>query len=114
MRRDAPALDLLRRLERGSAALRIPAIAYADLWEAAGRSRQPVRDMDRVEALLQGYSAAVLEPRHGIRAGKLAALHGLPLRDALVVALAVEEREELVTRDARRYDGIPDLRLVGY
>lgn len=114
LRRDPPALDLLRRLERGSAALRVPAVAFADLWEAAGRARQPPRDMERVEALLRGYAPAVIEPRHAMRAGRLAAAHDLPLRDALLVALAVEEREELVTRDARRYATIPDLRIVTY
>ena len=114
LRRDAPALDLLRRLERGSTALRVPAVAYADLWEAAGRSRSPPRDMDRVEALLRGYASAAIEPRHAMRAGRLAAQHRLPLRDALLVALAVEEREDLVTRDARAYAGIADLRLVTY
>ena len=114
MRRDPPALDLLRRLERGSAALRVPAVAFADLWEAAGRSRSPPRELDRLEALLKGYAPAAIEARHAMRAGRLAAQHGLSLRDALLVALAVEEREELVTRDARAYAGIADLRLVTY
>lgn len=114
MRRDAPALDLLRRLERGSSAVRVPVVAFADLWEAAGRARNPPRDLDRVEALLRGYPPVALEPRHAMRAGRLAALHDLPLRDALLVAVAVEEREELVTRDARRYAGVADLRIVTY
>ncbi|HWH09080.1 MAG TPA: PIN domain-containing protein [Candidatus Thermoplasmatota archaeon] len=114
LRRDAPALDLLRRLERGSSALRVPVVAFADLWEAAGRSRNPPRDMDRVEALLRGYAPAAIEARHAVRAGRLAAQHGLPLRDALLVALAVEEREELVTRDARRYVGVEGLRVLTY
>jgi predicted nucleic acid-binding protein len=113
-RRDGPALDLLRRLERGSAAIRIPAIVFADLWEAAGRSRQPPRDMERVEALLHGYAAVAIEPRHAQRAGRLAALHDLPLRDALLVAMAIEDREEIVVRDARRYEGEAELRVVTY
>lgn len=114
MRRDAPALDLLRRLERGSSAVRVPVVAFADLWEAAGRSRSPPRDLDRVEALLRGYPAVAIEARHAMRAGRLAAAHDLPLRDALLVAMAVEEREELVTRDAARFAGVADLRLVTY
>lgn len=114
LRRDAPALELLRRLERGSAAVRIPVVAYADLWEAAGRSRHPPREMERVERLLRGYPSANLEPRHAMRAGRLAAAHALPLREALLVALAVEERDELVVRDARAYEGIADLRLLRY
>ncbi|HVM46193.1 MAG TPA: PIN domain-containing protein [Candidatus Thermoplasmatota archaeon] len=113
MRRDAPALDLLRRLERGSAAVRIPAVVYADLWEAATRSRHPPA-MDKVEALLRGYPAVALEPRHALRAGTLAARHALPLREALLVAMAVEEREELVARDAARYTDVEALRLLTY
>lgn len=114
MRRDAPALELLRRLERGSAAVRLPAIVHADLWEAAGRSRQPPREMERVEALLRGYASVALEPRHAMRAGTLAAKHGLPLREALLVATAIEERDELVVRDAPRYQGIDGLRILTY
>lgn len=113
LRRDPPALDLLRRLERGSSGLRIPAVAYADLWEAAGRSRHPPA-MDRLEALLAGYPTVPIELSHARRAGALAARHALPLRDALLVATAVEEREELVVRDARAYEGIQDLRLRTY
>lgn len=114
MRRDAPALELLRRLERGSAALRVPAVVYADLWEAAARSRSPPRDLDRVEALLRGYASVALEPRHAMRAGRLAARHDLSLRQALPAAVAIEEREELVARDVRAYAEIGDLRLVTY
>lgn len=114
MRRDPPALDLLRRLERGSAAIRVPAIAFADLWEAAGRSRQPPREMDRVQALLDGYSQVAVEPRHARRAGGIAAAHDLPLRDALLLAIAVEEREEVVVRDARRYANVEGVRTLTY
>lgn len=114
MRRDAPALELMRRLERGSAAVRVPSIVFADLWEAAERSRQPPREMDRVEALLRGYAAVPIEPKHARRAGVLAARHGLALREALLVALAVEERDELVVRDARAYAGIEGLRVLTY
>lgn len=114
MRRDAAALDLLRRLERTSSALRIPAIAFADLWQAAESSRNPPRDMSRVESLLGGYATVAIEPRHAQRAGVLAARHALPLRLALLVAMAVEERDEVVLRDARGLDGVEDLRLVTY
>ena len=114
MRRDAPALDLLRRLERGSGALRVPASVYADLWEAAGRARNAPRDMNRVEALLRGYSAVAIEPRHAMRAGRLAALHEMSLRDALLAAVAIEERDELVAREVRALSRVPDLRLVTY
>lgn len=114
MRRDAPALELMRRLERGSAAVRVPAIVYADLWEAAERSRHPPREMDRVAELLRGYASVAIEPRHAQRAGALAARHGLPVREALLVGIAVEEREELVVRDARAYAGIEGLRVIVY
>lgn len=114
MRRDPPALELLRQLERASSAIRIPAVAYADLWEAAGRSRHPPRDLDRLEALLRGYPSVSIEPRHAMRAGRVAAARDLPLREALLVATAVEEREALVVRDARRYEGVEDLRVVTY
>ena len=93
MRRDPSALDTLRALERGSAAIRIPVIAYADLWEAAGRSRHPPREMERVEALLRGYSSVAVEERHAMRAGILAAKHGLPLREAL---LALADRSDIL------------------
>lgn len=114
MRRDPPALELLRALERGSSAIRIPVTAHADLWEAAGRSRHPPRDMDRVEALLRGYPSVGIEVRHAVRAGALAAKHDLPLRDALLAALAVEEREPVVVRDARRFEAVEGLRAVSY
>lgn len=114
MRRDAPALELLRRLERGSAAIRVPVVVYADVWEAAARSRHPPREMERVGALLDGYPALDVTSRHAMRAGTLAARHALALRDALVVAMAVEEREELVVRDAGAYAGIDGLRVVAY
>lgn len=114
LRRDPPALDLLRRLERGSDALRVPAVAWADLWEAAARSRHPPRSMDRVEDLLRGYAHVAIEPRHAQRAGRLAGEHALSLREALLVAVAVEERDELVVRDARAYERIEGLRVLAY
>ena len=114
LRRDPPALDLLRRLERGSHALRIPAVAWADLWEAAGRSRHPPRDLDRLQTLIAGYASVDLTPAHARLAGALAATHDLSLRDALVAAVAVEERDDLVVRDVRTFADIPDLRLVTY
>lgn len=114
MRRDAPALELLRRLERGSSAIRLPAVVFADLWEAAGRSRHPPRDLSRVEALLAGYAQVAVEPRHARRAGELAARHGFALREALLVAMAVEEREDLVVRDAAAYEGVEGLRVLTY
>lgn len=114
MRRDPPALQLLRRIERSSAAVRIPAIAYADLWEAAARSLHPPREMARVETLLRGYASVAVEPRHAMRAGDIAARHGFPLREALLVATAVEEREELVVRDGARYQDVEGLRVLTY
>lgn len=114
MRRDPPAVELLERLERGSAAIRLPAVVFADLWEAAGSSRHPPRDFDRVEALLRGYAHVALGPRHARRAGAIAAAHGLALREALLVATAIEEREDVVVRDAARYAGIADLRVTTY
>lgn len=113
LRRDAPALDLLRRLERGSAAIRIPASAYADLWEAAARSRSPPRDMARVGALLGGYASVAIEPRHAMRAGRLAA-SGVPLRDAFAAAVAIEEREPLVLRETRGLADAEGLSLLTY
>lgn len=114
MRRDPPALELLRRLERSSAAIRLPAVVYADLWQAAGQSRHPPREWERVEALLRGYAPVALEPRHAMRAGTLAAKHALPLREALLVATALEERDDMVVRDAARYSGIEGLRVTTY
>ncbi|HEX2022372.1 MAG TPA: PIN domain-containing protein [Candidatus Thermoplasmatota archaeon] len=114
LRRDPPALDLLRRLERGSDALRIPASAWADLWEMAARSRSPPRSMERVEDLLRGYAPVALEPRHARRAGRLAGERAMPLREALLAAVAVEERDALVVRDARPFAGVDGLRLVTY
>lgn len=69
------------------------------------------RDELAVQALLAPHSE--LEVKRGIaeRAGRLRRTIALSLPDALIAATALERGLELVTRNKRDFERVPDLRL---
>lgn len=119
VRGDPAARALLEESERGAEAVRVPAPAVAKLWEALSRSRHPPRDVDRVRAILLAQPSLAFTPKHAIRAGRILAdeagqLAPLDPLDAMTVAMAVEEDEALVSRNARDLARVEGLRLRTY
>lgn len=118
-RGDPGARAALAQIEEGSEALRVPAPALAKLWEGVERSRRPPRERSAIEALLLVVPGASFEGRHAIAAARIladAAAAGGPMDplDAMVAAIALVEDETLLTRNAREFERVPEIRLRTY
>lgn len=105
--------------ETASEALLLPAPALAKFWEAIERSRRPVREKTVIEDLLLAQPSIAFGADHAIAAARIlaaAAMAGRPLDpfDAMVAAVATVEGEPLLTRNARDFERIPDLRVRTY
>ena len=118
-RGDPGARAALAQIEAGSEALRIPAPALAKLWEGIARSRRPPRDETGLRDLFLSLPAAPFEAAHAIAAGRIlgdATAAGVPLdpMDAMVAAIALIDEEPLLTRNARDFEAVRDLRIRTY
>lgn len=118
-RGDPGARAFLEEAERGSEALRVAPSALAKLAEGVERARVRPREMVRIRELLVAGIEASFTGEHAWRAGELLARaerDGVPLDpfDAMTAAIALKEDEALVTRNARDYERIPELRLRTY
>lgn len=69
------------------------------------------RDELAVQALLAPHSELEVERGIAERAGRLRRAIALSLPDALIAATALERGLELVTRNKRDFERVPDLRL---
>lgn len=119
MRADAAATSLVDELEAGSDALYLPTVVLYELWEGVERSRQPLRERDAVDAVLRACTILPLQPAHAARAGTLSGSlqrRGLRLEDVdlMIAGTALCEQHEVVTRNARDFERIPDLRVRTY
>lgn len=119
MRGYRPALALRDEIDTSSEAVRIPTLAVYELWKGVARARQPPREVEAVEDALRGYSVLDLRIEHARRAGQIAgdlARRGIVLPDAdlLFAGAALAEEDVLVTRNARDFERIPDLRVRTY
>lgn len=102
-----------------SEALMLPTPALARFWEAVERSRRPIREKSLVEDLLLAQPSIAFEGEHAIVAARFlaaASASGVPLDpfDAMVAAIAHVEDAPLLTRNARDFERIPDLRVRTY
>lgn len=118
-RGDPGALAAAERASTSSEALLLPAPALARFWEAVERSRRPVREKTVVEELLLAQPSVAFGGEHAVAAARIlasAAAAGAPLDpfDAMVAAVATVEGEPLLTRNARDFERIPDLRVRTY
>lgn len=118
-RGDAGARAVAEAADGGSEALRAPSPALAKFWEGIERSRRPPRDRAALDAFLLALPTVAFENRHAILAARLlgdAAKAGAPLDafDAMVAAIALGEDETLLTRNARDFERVPELRLRTY
>lgn len=113
------ALKLMREIEGGSEAVRIPTAVAFELWEGAERSKRPAAEMRLVGEALAAYPAVPLLEAHAKRAGLVSASlmdRGEPVSDVdlLIGGTAVAEGEVLVTRNKRDFERVPGLRLRTY
>lgn len=118
-RGDPGARAFLEEAEKGSEALRVAPPALAKLAEGIERARSRPRELARIRDLLVAGIEATFTGEHAWRAGELlaqAAREGVALDafDAMTAAIALEEDETLVTRNARDYERIAELRLRTY
>lgn len=114
-----PALTLRDELESTSEAVRIPAPAIFELWKGAARARQPLREAEIVEETVRSYPIVELRAEHARRGGQVGgelARRGIILSDLdLVLAgMALAEDDTILTRNARDFERIPDLRVRTY
>ncbi len=119
MRGDAPARDLLTESERKGEPLRVPAPVAFEFWEGIERSRAPTRETELVDAVLGHHQILPFTYAHARRAGRLAGSlarrgESYSALDVMIAAMAIEEGEGLVTRRARDFAAVTDLRTIGY
>lgn len=119
LRGDRAALDLMETLEEGSDRVIIPSVVVFELWEGVERSRAPLREEDALEEAMSSHSLAPLDVAHAKSAGRLSgALHRRGARigdaDALIAGTALAEDAVVVTRNARDFERIPELRVRTY
>lgn len=119
LRGDRAALALREELEAASAPLHVPAPVLFELWEGIERARHPPREREAVEDILGDYATMPLTAEHARRAGIVSA--GLLRRgirigeiDVLLAGIALVEDDEVLTRNARDFERIPDLRVRTY
>jgi len=113
-RGDPGARAAAEAMEQASEAVRVPSPAALKLWEGVERARRPIREAAALRDLLLALPAAPFETRHALAAARLLADGALDPFDAMVAAIALVEGETLLTRNARDFDRIPDLRLRAY
>lgn len=114
-----PAIDVMEDLEQGSDVLLIPSIVVYELWEGVERSRTPVREMQVVEEALDAHEVIPFRREHAARAGAVSgnlARRGIKVPDAdmMIAGIALAEDATVLTRNARDFERIPDLRVRTY
>lgn len=119
LRGSPPALNLRSELEGGSDALRIPAPVLYELWEGIERSRSPPAELELIEETLGAYPIVEFSARHAKRAGALSGSLGrrgvnIGDVDLMIAGIALEEGETVLTRNARDFERVPDLRVRTY
>lgn len=118
-RGDPGARAALAEVEEGSEGLRVPTPALAKFWEGVERSRRRPREDAALRALLLGVPSAPFEAAHALAAARIlsdGAAAGAPFDplDAMVAAIALVEEETLLTRNARDFERIADVRVRTY
>lgn len=119
LRGDKDAKARVRKLEADGAVLWVPTPAVFELWEGVERADRPERERDAVEEILGAYTVMAFESRHAARAGSLS---GKLVRrgemidpvDAEIAGVALEERLPVLTRNAKHFARVPDLRVETY
>lgn len=119
LRDDRVAHSMRAELEGGSEPLRVPAPVLFELWEGIERARNPPRERDIVEETLAAYATLPLSQEHAKRAGAVSA--GLLRRgirigeiDLLIAGTALVEDDVVLTRNARDFERVPELRVRTY
>jgi len=118
-RGDPGARAAAERAETGAEALLVPAPALARFWEAVERSRRAPRDVANLRAFVLAQPGVPFNAEHALAAARFladAAAAGAAMDpfDAMVAAVAWVEDETLLTRSARDFERIRDLRVQTY
>lgn len=119
LRGAAPAVMLRDEIESGSDAVRVPTVVLYELWEGIARSRNPIREQEIVEDALRSFRVLDLTPEHAMRAGRIAgdlSRRGVKMGDVdlLLSGVALVDDDVVLTRNARDFERIPDLRVRTY
>ena len=119
LRGDRVALAMREELEGGSDPLRVPSVVLFELWEGIERARNPPREREVVEETLTAYATLPFTPEHAQRAGTVSASllrRGIRVGDIdlLIAGTALVEEDVVLTRNARDFERIPDLRVRTY
>jgi predicted nucleic acid-binding protein len=118
LRGSEPAEREVRRLESEGVLLWVPTPAVFELWEGVKRADRPEEER-RIDAVLGGYTVVAFERPHAARAGRVS---GALLRrgtmldpvDAQIAGMALEERLPVLTRNAKHFERVPDLKVTTY
>lgn len=119
MRSYRPATALRDEIESSSEAVRVPAPALYELWKGVARARQPPQEAEAIEETVRSYPVVDLRSEHARRAGQIGgdlARRGIVVADMdlLLAGMALVEDDTLLTRNARDFERIPDLRVRTY
>jgi tRNA(fMet)-specific endonuclease VapC len=117
LRSHRPALALREEIESSSEAVRVPAPAVYELWKGVARARNPPKETEAIEEVM--YPVVDLRAEHARRAGQVGgelARRGIVIGelDLLLAGTALVEDEALLTRNARDFERIPEMRVRTY
>ena len=118
-RGDPGARAAAQAAEASAEALLVPSPALARFLEGVERSRRPVRDAGALRDHLLGVPTIPFAAQHATVAARLLArsvADEAPLDpfDAMVAAIAIVEEQPLLTRNARDFERIADVRIRTY
>lgn len=114
IRKDQEAIDELgAEIERGSTVSTTP-VNLCELYAGAYRSRDPQKELTRVEELVSNLGLLELDAGAAKRYGALvndASLRQEPIGDfdMIIASIALEHNEKLVTRNLRHFRKVPGL-----
>lgn len=114
-----PALALREEIETSSSSVRVPAPAVYELWKGVARARRPPQEAEAIEETIRSYPIVALGPDHARRAGQVGgelARRGIVVAelDMLLAGMALAEDDEILTRNARDFERIPEVRVRTY
>jgi len=115
--REGPAHALLEGL--ADEELVVSVHVACELFAGAEMSRKPTRERERVAALLGALQVVYPTDRFAARYGQVLAElrrrgETVPTMDLLIGTAALVDDSPLVTRNARDFERLPGLRVVGY
>lgn len=105
--------------EHGDEVFAVSVFALCELGAGSADARDPERERETVDAILQTVERVYPDERFVRAYGRLASRlqhAGRPIgtMDTLIAAMALVDNAALVTANAKHFEGVPGLRVLSY